>query len=378
MNSGQLSARLVPTGQPMLVRWTGGVISEVTPDPPPAAGELWAAPPLMDLQINGFAGVDFQQDNVSETSLLHAVTALRAAGCAQFLLTLITDRWEAMLTRLSHLRALRARAPILAGAIAGWHIEGPFLSSQPGFCGAHDPSLMIDPSPQHIRALHQITEADPVLLTLAPERTGALETIALAVSLGMRVSLGHTNASADILRQAVAAGATGFTHFANGCPQELDRHDNILWRVLDTPGLTISLIPDGIHVSAPLFRLAHRWLPFGAIYYTTDAVAPAGAPPGRYTVGRHLVEVGPNQIVRQPGGTNYAGSALTPIDGICRAATMLARPWQTVWGFLSANPTGFMGLPHSLAAGQPADICVLRIKQDASPAVERMIVHGEE
>ena len=74
----------------------------------------------------------------------------------------------------------------------------------------------------------------------------------------MRVSLGHTNASAEVLRQAVAAGATGFTHFGNACPQELDRHDNILWRALDTPGLTAGLIPDGIHVSPVLFRLVHR------------------------------------------------------------------------------------------------------------------------
>src|SRR5207247_8189697 len=124
--------------------------------------------------------------------------------------------------------------------------------------------------------------------------------IALAVSLGIKISLGHTNASAEILRQAIEAGATGFTHLGNACPRELPRHDNILWRVLDARGLTISLIADGIHVSPALFRLLHRVLDAATIFYTTDAMAAAGAPPGRYAIGALQLEVGPDQIVRQP------------------------------------------------------------------------------
>src|SRR6185295_14990202 len=108
---------------------------------------------------------------------------------------------------------------------------------------------MLDPTAEHIRELRTIAGNDPLLLTIAPERPGAIEAIALAVSLGMKVSLGHTNARSDDLRRAVQAGATGFTHLGNACPRELDRHDNIIWRVLDTPGLTASLIPDRIHVS---------------------------------------------------------------------------------------------------------------------------------
>jgi N-acetylglucosamine-6-phosphate deacetylase len=366
MNSGEICARLLPAGQPGRARWQDGLVSEVKPTSSTAAGDLWAAPCLVDLQVNGFAGVDFQRDNLSESDLLRAVTGLRMAGCARFLLTLVTDDWDAMLARLGHLRALRAQSPLLIGAIAGWHVEGPFLSPEPGFCGAHDPDRMLDPSLEHIRQLRKITGADAVLLTLAPERADALHAIALAVSLGIRVSLGHTNASAEILRLAVAAGATGFTHLGNGCPQQLDRHDNILWRVLDTPGLTVSLIPDGIHLSAPLFRLLHRLVPGSGLYYTTDAVAPAGAPPGRYTVCRHAVEVGSDQVVRQPGRTNYAGSALRPIEGIWRAAAMLDRPWQSVWQLLSVNPARLMGWSHAITVGQPATFCVLRQSEQAA------------
>ena len=109
--------------------------------------------------------------------------------------------------------------------------------------------------------------------TLTPTNPEAVSAIALAVRLGMRISLGHTNAPQACLRNAVAAGATGFTHLGNGCPPVLDRGDNILWRVLDMPGLTVSLIPDRVHVSPPLFRLVHRVLGAEAIFYTSDAMA---------------------------------------------------------------------------------------------------------
>jgi len=258
---------------------------------------------------------------------------------------------------------LRAQSAELQSAIAGWHIEGPFLSGEPGFHGAHNPDLMFNPTAAHIRELREITGNDPLLLTIAPERAGALEAIALAVSLGIKVSLGHTNASAEILRRAVEAGATGFTHLGNGCPRELDRHDDILWRILEIPELTVSLIPDEIHVSDALFRLLHRLREPGSIYYTTDAMSAAGAPPGRYTLGALEVEVGADQIVRQPGKTNFAGSALQPADGVFRAAKMLGCDWQTAWERASQIPARFMGLPSGLEIGQSSGICILKFDE---------------
>ncbi|MSU58873.1 MAG: N-acetylglucosamine-6-phosphate deacetylase [Pedosphaera sp.] len=361
METGDLSAWYLPTRQPMRVRWSKGVITHFEPagTPPPPAG-LWLAPPLLDVQVNGYAGVDFQQDNLTVDDLLRAARALRADGCATFLLTLITDDWFNLTGRLRQLVSLRAQSEELKSAIAGWHIEGPFLSTEPGFHGAHDPALMRDPKPEHIYELRALAGRDPVLLTLAPERRGALDVIPLAVSCDMKVSLGHTNASAEILAQAVRAGATMFTHLGNGCPRELDRHDNILWRVIETPGLTVSLIPDQIHVSPPLFRLLHRSLGPERIFYTTDAMAAAGAKVGKYTIGKVQVEVGSDQIVRQPGKTNFAGSALKPSDGVFRAAAMLNCPWQEVWLRYSQTPERLLGRHRTLAAGERATFCVVR------------------
>jgi N-acetylglucosamine-6-phosphate deacetylase len=358
---GVARGRLYSNGEPVQLAWAKGRITSIEPAVGSVDPDLWLAPGLIDLQINGFAGIDFQQDGLTEEQLLQGVSGLQAAGCTRFLLTLITDAWPRILDRLRHLKRLRAQSQRLRQAIGGWHVEGPFLSGEPGFCGAHDPALMEDPSSRHIEELFEVTTGDPVLLTLAPERPGALDAIARSTARGFKVSLGHTNASTEILRRAVVAGATGFTHLGNACPQLLDRHDNILWRVFDMPGLTVSLIPDAIHVSPELFRLVHRVIRHESIYYTTDAMAAAGAPPGRYRIGRVEVEVGPDRVVRQPGRSNYAGSALRPVDGIFRAASMLGRPWQEVWAHLSLHPARLMGWPHGLAPGQPADFCLLKV-----------------
>ena len=214
------------------------------------------------------------------------------------------------------------------------------------------------------RARRSPTGQMPVALQ-QPVRRGALEVIRMAVSLGITVSLGHTDASMEVLRAAIAAGATGFTHLGNGCPRELDRHDNIIWRVCDATGLTASLIPDGIHVSPAPFRLFHRSLE--NVYYTTDAMAAAGAKAGKYRIGRIEVEVGEDQIVRQPGKTNFAGSALRPIDGVIRAARMLNCPWQECWRRMSEAPARFVGLQNEITVGASADFCLLQVGPDGMP-----------
>jgi N-acetylglucosamine-6-phosphate deacetylase len=354
---GETIGRHFATGEPIRLLWEAGRISRIEPLRG-AAPETWLAPPLFDLQVNGYGGIDFQQDNLSVDQLLWAVRRLRADGCARFLLTLITDEWPRLMRRLAYLRQLRSQSPELLCAIAGWHIEGPFLSPKPGFHGTHDPALMCDPAPRHIRELRAFTGADPVLLTLAPERAGGIEAVSLATSLGIKVSLGHTDASAEVLERAIQAGAICFTHLGNGCPSELNRHDNILWRVLDTSGLPVSLIPDRIHLSPPFFRLVHRLLG-PCICYITDAMAAAGAPPGLYTLGRIELEVGPDQVVRRPGSPLLSGSALRPIDGILRAAQMLGCSWQAVWPGFSEVPARMVGLQCRLAVGQPSDFCVL-------------------
>jgi len=372
---GEIYGKHYTTAEPIRLRWENGTITEIERVAEGSAGraatagdasgeDVWIAPGLFDAQVNGYGGIDFQQDDLKVGDLVSAARQIRNAGCTRFLLTLITDEWTALTGRLRHLRELRAQSAELLSAIAGWHIEGPFLSTEPGFHGAHDPKLMCDPTPERIQELRWITDNDPLLLTLSPERPGSIEAIEFAVSKGIKISLGHTNAFAETLLRAVNAGASSFTHLANGCPRELDRHDNILWRVFETPDLMVSLIPDGIHVSPRLFRIIERHLIWHWIYYVSDAMSAAGMPAGRYKLGKLELEVGTDQVVRQPGKPLFAGSALRPIDGVLRAGEMLQCSWQEVWPRYSEVPAKLMGLRSELAVGSRADFCVVRLNKN--------------
>jgi N-acetylglucosamine-6-phosphate deacetylase len=374
VSSGQVKARHFENGQAIEVSWADGLITRIEPIAD-APENLWIAPPLLDLQVNGFGGVDFQQDDVSLGDVIEAACGLRATGCASFLLTLISDEWPRMLARLRHFRELRAKSSELQHAIAGWHVEGPFLSGQPGYCGAHDPRVMRDPTPAHIEELRRVCGDDPLLLTMDPERSDAIASIERAVSLGIHISLGHTNASAKRISQAIKAGAAAFTHLGNGCPHELNRHDNILWRIFETEGIFVSLIPDGIHVTAPLFRIAHRLLGKDRIFYVSDAMAAAGAAPGRYQLGRLTLEVGEDEVVRLPGSTNFAGSALRPLDGVLRAAEMLGCSWRDVWAQYSILPAKLMGFGHGLAVGAPATFIALEAVSEPINLISEMDVY---
>ena len=360
MSTGEIHAWNILDRKPVLAKWGEGRFTEITTTGEPPAGNLWIGPPLLDVQVNGYAGIDFQQDDLTEADMLHAVEQLAQAGCDRILFTLVTDDWEAMTRRLANARQLRDAHPVLGQAIVGWHIEGPFLSPEPGYCGAHPPNKMLRPTPERIAELRSMTGDDPLLLTMAPEIDGGLAGFAAARELGIRVSIGHTNAPAHILRRVTAGGPVGFTHLGNGCPTNLDRAENILWSAIDTPGLTCGLIPDRWHVSPTLFRLIHRLVAPDSIYYTTDAMAAAGAPPGKYQLGELELEVGPEQIVRLPGTRNLAGSALTPIDGVRRAAEMLDTDWQNVWSKFSLAPARFMGLPEGFTVGTPANYVLIK------------------
>lgn len=378
MKPQEVVARHLSSRQVVRIRWRDGVICDERVLSERAETGWWMAPGLVDLQVNGFAGVDFQAAGLSEGELLQAARGLALAGCTRFFLTLITAEWGDLMRRLRHLRSLRHGSARLRAAIAGWHLEGPFLSAVEGFHGTHEPALMRDPTPDLVTELRAATAGDPVLLTLAPEREGAIEAIAQAASLGMRVSLGHTDASAERLAAAVAAGASGFTHLGNACPQRLDRHDNILWRVFETQGLMVSLIPDGLHVSPPLFRLVHRLVPLDSILYVSDAMAAAGVAPGRYRLGNLELDVGTDQAVRAPGSTHFAGSALRPVEGVFRAARMLGCTWQEVWRRYALAPCDWLDLSNGIAVGQRADFVLLRVSPREELEGLRAFVGGEE
>lgn len=276
-------------------------------------------PAFFDPQVNGFAGVDFQSPDLTREQLEHATQKLKNAGCAHFLLTLITAAADFLEDQFARLNALLDQSPLLQKAILGFHLEGPFISPRDGFRGAHPAAHVIEADTDKFERWQRAAGGRIRMLTLAPDVAGAARMIRYAVSRGAFVALGHTDASTDDLQQAIDSGARLFAHLGNAMAPEAPRHDNIVQRVLAQPELMVSLIPDGVHAPPPALGNLVRTLGSARVIFTTDAASPAGAGPGRYRLGELELEVGDDEIVRLPNTTMFAGSSLTPVTGFYRS-----------------------------------------------------------
>ncbi len=304
---------------------------------------MCSAVSLFDLQVNGFAGVDFQQPALTLAELRRAIDALWRCETRRILLTLISDEVDALCRKFAHLERLRAQDPIVAETVCGYHLEGPFLSPEEGYRGAHSASVQRPPSLVNFTQLQAAAGGHIRLVTLAPEHPGSTEFIQEVAAGGVRVSLGHTNATDAQIDEAIRAGATLCTHLGNGVPQELPRHDNIIQRLLARDELTACFIPDGVHLPPFALRNFFRAKPPAKVLLTTDAVAAAGAPEGRYTIGAIEIE-SRGGVVRQPGRPNLAGSCLTPDRGVANATQWLGISLVEARALFSTRVGEFFGI----------------------------------
>jgi N-acetylglucosamine-6-phosphate deacetylase len=265
-----------------------------------------------DLQVNGYGGVDFNSDTLTADELNAACQRMAADGVGGFLATIITEHIDTMRSRLSNLARLRAASPIARQMIYGFHIEGPFISPEVGYRGAHPADAIIPADVDTMKYLLDAADGLTRLVTLAPEVDTDLALTKMLTDAGVVVSAGHCNPSYDQLAAAADAGLSMFTHLGNGCPMLLDRHDNIVQRVLSlSERLWICFIVDGVHI--PFAALGNYIRAAGAqrCIAVTDAIAPAGLGPGRFTLSRWDLEIGDDMVARAPDGSHLVGSATT-------------------------------------------------------------------
>lgn len=300
---------------------------------------------LFDFQVNGFAQVDFQDPTITAADLITAARALRAHGLAGMFLTLVTNTGERLCAQFQRLESFRRSEPLLDDLIWGYHLEGPWLRPEVGYCGAHPREKMCAPSLALFDRLQAAAGGNIRLVTLAPEWPGSDLFIGELVRQGVHIALGHTNANDAEIDRAIAAGARFATHLGNGVPRILPRHDNVIQRLLARDELYACLIPDGIHLPPFVLKNLYRAKPAGRVLFTTDAISAAGAPPGTYSCNGMRVTVGPDLIVRDPGPSGgFAGSALTPDRGVALTAHFLdlsPAAARTLW---SAAPISAFGL----------------------------------
>jgi N-acetylglucosamine-6-phosphate deacetylase len=265
-----------------------------------------------DLQVNGYGGVDLNNDGVTAADIENMCLRLEADGVDGVLATIITAPIPDMVRRLRKVVAARESNPRIRACIPGFHIEGPFLNSEAGYRGAHDPAAICPPELDNVKRLFEACGGLLRILTLAPECDAGFQATRWLAGQGVVVAAGHCNPSLDTLKGAADAGVSLFTHAGNGCPMQMHRHDNIIQRVLSMHDrITPCFIADGVHV--PFFALGNYLRACGLDHavVVTDAMSAAGMGPGLYGIGKFQVLVGEDLAAWAPDRSHLVGSAGT-------------------------------------------------------------------
>ena len=266
---------------------------------------------LIDLQVNGFAGVDFNDAAITADALDHALDAMLRSGVTTCLPTVITAPAPVLEARLRALDDAVARSRLGPVLVPGYHVEGPFLNPAPGFAGCHPPAAMIPPDVALVERWGAGLRRPILMVTLAAELEGAEALIRWLAAQGKVAAIGHSDAGAAVVARAAEAGARMSTHLGNGLPGVLPKLDNPLMAQLAEDRLAAGFIADGIHLPRPALRAMIRAKGPGRAILVTDAVAAAGAPPGRFGFAGMAIEGGTDGSARLPGTGALAGSALT-------------------------------------------------------------------
>ncbi len=267
---------------------------------------------MFDLQVNGYAGTDFNREGLTADALNHACGRLREDGVEGILATFITDDLDKMERRMKSLVELRERDPLARQMIAGIHIEGPFINPEKGFVGAHPPHAVKPATLENAKRLFDAAGGLAKVVTLAPECDAGFATTKWLSEKGVCVSAGHCNPSREVLAAACDHGLKMFTHVGNGCPMQLHRHDNIINRALSLRDrLWLCFIPDGVHIEFFALQNYLRSAGLERCIFVTDAISAARRGPGKFTLAGWDIVIGDDLVARSPDGSHFVGSTVT-------------------------------------------------------------------
>jgi N-acetylglucosamine-6-phosphate deacetylase len=352
-----LVARRYDTLRPVKIDVAGERISSLLPaDEQPNLPLV--APGLVDLQINGFAGIEFNDLELTVEKVRQVALSQDQFGVTSFLATCTTDRMEV----LWHAHATIARAicdlPEVAARIAGIHLEGPFISPDDGPRGAHPKQHVRPPDWDEFQRLQGAAEGRIKLLTVSPEYESAPEFISRVAKSGVLVAIGHTKATTGQIKASVDAGARMSTHLGNGAHPLIRRHPNYIWDQLADDRLTASLIVDGHHLPPAVVKSMIRAKTPERIVLVSDITSMGGMPPGRYKTGLGELEVLPTGKLVPAGQPDILAGASLPIHA-CVANVMRfgGVDLATAIDMASRRPAQLIGIDgHGLEVGAPADL----------------------
>ena len=240
-----------------------------------------------DLHVNGYLNIDFSSDTITEEDFCYSLRKYLEQGADIFLPTVITSSKELYQQNLPMMGQV---VEAFGDKVPGLHLEGPFISPEPGAVGAHNPNWTQKADVEYMKELQEMANGQVKMLTIAAELEGAAELCKAATEMGIIVSLGHQKASYQDLCRLRDAGAKALTHLGNGMPRPSDRHDNPLINGLACEGLTAMIITDGHHLPEQVIRCILNAKGLDDVIVTSDASPLAGMPPGKYeTLGNSVI-----------------------------------------------------------------------------------------
>ncbi|MRI01157.1 N-acetylglucosamine-6-phosphate deacetylase [Kriegella sp. EG-1] len=376
-NSNVIEGFLYSNQQFVQIETTNGKISKITSSSEVENGsKLYLSPGLIDVQINGYMGVDFSGPDLTVSDVKKATKALWKAGVTSYFPTLITSD----INRLKKNFAIMAEArkdPEIAKSIPGFHLEGPYISPIAGFRGAHLEKYIKNPDWEEFKELQKAADNGIILITLAPELDGAIPFIRKCVESGVVVSLGHHNGSEKDVQHAVDAGARMATHLGNGCANEINRHHNPIWPQLSEDKISISIIADGYHLTKEEVRTFYKSKGVNKTILVSDALDLAGMPPGEYVRGERTLLLTPN-VVKLPKENVLAGAA-SPISKCLSVFMNFTQcSLQDAIQMASTNPAELFELNTigEIKQGKRADLILFRMENNEM-IIEKTYINGK-
>lgn len=372
------------TGETIELELLGGRIANrkaVPPDSPSSEKLPYISPGWVDLQVNGWRGLDWNGDNVSVQDAEELCRLLARRGTTRFLPTVITAARETMLDRIRRIRALCDQSDIVRRAVAGIHVEGPFIASEDGPRGAHDRNSTRDSSIEEFQSWMDVSDGLVRLVTLAPERKGAVGLIGAMADAGVVPAIGHTGASAAQIRAAVDAGARFSTHLGNGLANEVHRHHNPIWTQLAEDRLSAGVIADGHHLPLEVLRTLVRAKEARRVVTVSDAAAPGGNPAGTYKWSGIEVEVSEEGRLGLAGTPYLAGAGHLQDRAVATLVRAVGLTVADAITTVTRNPLeliGEDGASADLQPGCPADIVVFTLEDDMREAAIHEVYLGGE
>lgn len=378
MAEGVLTGRDPASGAPLRIAYADGRITSVAPGPGDAEGYVSAG--LIDLQINGYLGHDLNDGAVTPEVVARLAEAVRASGVTTFLPTIITGGREPVTRALEAIAAARRADPLVAHAIAGVHLEGPWIASEDGPRGAHRLEHVRPPDLDEFDEWQGASGGIVKLVTLSPHFPDTPEVIRRLVAQGVHVAIGHTGATPEQIRAAAEAGATLSTHLGNGISAMLARHPNPIWTQLAEDLLTATFIGDGHHLPADTLTAMLRAKGLERSILVSDTTALGGMPPGRYHASiSGDVELNADGRLSIPGTPYLAGAALSLPQMVVRTVAMTGIGLADALALSTINPGRFVGGRGRLEVGADADLIRFGWQPgDRALAVDTVILKGTQ